>query len=247
VQTNAAFLCALLADDDVVAGRLDTELVERRIDDLVEDRYDDRVLVAAALVRLATMQPTGPALDPFDATSGWRIGTPAWASWAMRVGGHPPVEVRVRGTKDDAQVAVGDGPVEPARAVASAGGLTLTYRDETTSFAFAEDGETTWLAREGATWLIREQERLAAARHDDGGAVSGSVLAPMPGTVTVVHAAVGDRVGLGQPLLAVEAMKMEHALTAPIAGVLTELSASAGQSVVMDQVLAVVTPTEEGQ
>jgi acetyl-CoA/propionyl-CoA carboxylase, biotin carboxylase, biotin carboxyl carrier protein len=42
-------------------------------------------------------------------------------------------------------------------------------------------------------------------------------------------------------------MKMEHALTAPIAGVLTELSASAGQSVVMDQVLAVVTPTEEGQ
>jgi acetyl-CoA/propionyl-CoA carboxylase biotin carboxyl carrier protein len=247
VQTNAAFLRALLADDDVVAGRLDTELVERRIDDLVEDRYDDRVLVAAALVRLAAMQPTGPVLDPFDATSGWRLGSPAWASWAMRVGGHPPVEVRVRGTTDDAQVAVGDGPVEPARAVASAGGLTLTYRDDTTSFAFAEDGETTWLAREGATWLIREQERLAAARHDDGGAVSGSVLAPMPGTVTVVHAAVGDRVALGQPLLAVEAMKMEHALTAPIAGVLTELSANAGQSVVMDQVLAVVTPPGEGQ
>ncbi len=246
VQTNAAFLRALLADPDVRAGRLDTGLVERRIDELVTDRCDDRVPVAAALLRLASMQPTGPVVDPFATTSGWRVGAPAWASWVMRAGGRPPVEVRVRGTAGTAEVAVGDGPVEPAGAAVTAGRLTLTYRGVTTTFACAEEGETSWLARDGTTWLVREQERLAAARHDDAAAVSGSVLAPMPGTVTVVHVVVGESVAPGQPLLAVEAMKMEHGLTAPVAGVVTELSAEAGQSVVMDQVLAVVTPTEEG-
>ena len=246
VQTNAAFLRRLLADPDVAAGRLDTGLVERRMDDLVTERCDDRVLVAAALLRLASLQPAGPVVDPFAATSGWRVAAPAWASWVMRAGGCPPVEVRVRGTAGSAQVAVADGPVEPAGAVVAAGGLTLTYRGVTTAFVCAGQGDPSWLARDGETWLVREQERLAAARHDDAAAVSGSVLAPMPGTVTVVHVAVGAQVVSGQPLLAVEAMKMEHGLTAPVAGVLTELSVRAGQSVAMDEVLAVVTPTEEG-
>ncbi|WP_324276608.1 biotin/lipoyl-containing protein [Blastococcus brunescens] len=45
----------------------------------------------------------------------------------------------------------------------------------------------------------------------------------MPGTVTAVQAAVGDEVAAGTPLLVVEAMKMEHVLTAPVAGTVTEL------------------------
>jgi acetyl-CoA/propionyl-CoA carboxylase, biotin carboxylase, biotin carboxyl carrier protein len=57
-----------------------------------------------------------------------------------------------------------------------------------------------------------------------------------------VQAAVGDEVTVGTPLLVVEAMKMEHVLTAPIAGTVTELSATAGQTVALDERLAVVTP-----
>jgi acetyl-CoA/propionyl-CoA carboxylase biotin carboxyl carrier protein len=60
--------------------------------------------------------------------------------------------------------------------------------------------------------------------------------------VTVVQAAVGDDVVAGTPLLVVEAMKMEHVLTAPVAGTVTELGVTAGQTVALDERLAVVTP-----
>ncbi len=71
--------------------------------------------------------------------------------------------------------------------------------------------------------------------------------APMPGTVTVVKVAVGDVVAAGQSLLVVEAMKMEHVISAPHAGTVTELDVVAGSTVAMDQVLAVVTPEETGE
>ena len=71
----------------------------------------------------------------------------------------------------------------------------------------------------------------------------GVVTAPMPGTVTVVRATVGDQVEAGTPLLVVEAMKMEHVLTAPVAGTVAGLGVTAGQSVRLDERVAVVTPT----
>ncbi|GAB3212404.1 biotin carboxylase N-terminal domain-containing protein [Nocardia tengchongensis] len=68
----------------------------------------------------------------------------------------------------------------------------------------------------------------------------GSLLAPMPGAVIRLGAAVGDKVEKGQPILWLEAMKMEHTIAAPTAGVLTELNVSAGQQVEVGAVLAVV-------
>ncbi len=68
----------------------------------------------------------------------------------------------------------------------------------------------------------------------------GSLLAPMPGTVVGVHAAVGDNVTEGQTLLVMEAMKMQHTIAAPYAGVVSELAASEGQQVEAGAVLAVV-------
>ena len=69
----------------------------------------------------------------------------------------------------------------------------------------------------------------------------------MPGTVLVVKVAAGDVVRAGTPLLVVEAMKMEHTVTAPIDGVVSELPVRAGQQVALDETLAVVTPQEEQQ
>ena len=66
----------------------------------------------------------------------------------------------------------------------------------------------------------------------------------MPGTVTVVKVATGDEVMAGQGLLVVEAMKMEHLITAPHAGTVSELDVQPGTTVAMDQILAVVTPQE---
>ncbi|WP_043270480.1 biotin carboxylase N-terminal domain-containing protein [Streptomyces sp. CT34] len=71
----------------------------------------------------------------------------------------------------------------------------------------------------------------------------GSLLAPMPGTVVRIAdgLAEGDRVAAGQPLLWLEAMKMEHRITAPAAGTLTSLPARTGQRVEVGALLAVVT------
>jgi propionyl-CoA carboxylase alpha chain len=71
-------------------------------------------------------------------------------------------------------------------------------------------------------------------------AQAGSLLAPMPGTVTRLGAAVGDAVVAGQPLLWLEAMKMQHAIAAPAAGVVAELPVAVGQQVEVGAVLAVV-------
>jgi len=83
---------------------------------------------------------------------------------------------------------------------------------------------------------------IPAARFADPAAqvAAGSLLAPMPGTVVRLAAAVGDQVRAGQPLLYLEAMKMEHAISAPAAGVLAELPVAAGQQVEVGSVLAVV-------
>ncbi len=74
---------------------------------------------------------------------------------------------------------------------------------------------------------------------------AGSLLAPMPGSVVAVHAQVGDEVAEGQPILVMEAMKMQHTVSAPYSGTVTELAAITGQQVEAGTVLAVVTPDVE--
>jgi propionyl-CoA carboxylase alpha chain len=75
----------------------------------------------------------------------------------------------------------------------------------------------------------------------------GSLVAPMPGNVIRLGAAVGDTVAAGQPLIWLEAMKMEHTITAPADGVLTQLNVNTGQQVEVGAVLArVETPESEG-
>ena len=69
---------------------------------------------------------------------------------------------------------------------------------------------------------------------------AGSLLAPMPGSVVAIRAAVGDVVAAGQAILVMEAMKMQHTISAPHAGVLAELNAAEGQQVEAGAVLAVV-------
>ena len=72
----------------------------------------------------------------------------------------------------------------------------------------------------------------------DAAVAHGSLLAPMPGSVLRVGAAVGDTVAAGQPLIWLEAMKMEHTVAAPSDGVLAELNVESGQQVDVGAVLA---------
>jgi len=73
----------------------------------------------------------------------------------------------------------------------------------------------------------------------------GSLVAPMPGTVTAVHVAAGDQVAVGQPLLVLEAMKMQHPVVASAAGVVRSLDVVPGGQVDAGTVLAVIEAGEE--
>jgi propionyl-CoA carboxylase alpha chain len=75
----------------------------------------------------------------------------------------------------------------------------------------------------------------------------GSLLAPMPGMVARLGVAMGEQVAAGQPLLWLEAMKMEHVISAPAAGIVIELPVAAGQQVEVGSVLAVVKTDESGE
>jgi acetyl-CoA/propionyl-CoA carboxylase, biotin carboxylase, biotin carboxyl carrier protein len=239
--TNTAFLRALLADPDVRAARLDTGLVGRRLDVWTAAAPPDDVLVAAAVHALLALEPAGEVVDPFDVPGGWRVGEPAWTTWRMTVAGREPVPVRVRGRASSAEVVVGDAEPVAASGRRDGDALVVALGGTTRRYAWAQDGEVLWLGRDGAAWAVREQAPLEAAREGDAGA-GGPVLSPMPGTVTVVEVAEGQQVAAGDRLVVVEAMKMEHVLTAPVDGVVRELRARPGAAVAKDVPLLTVEP-----
>ena len=245
LHTNLAFLRALLADPDVVAGRLDTGLVERRLAELtgadLVGALPDDVFAAAGLERLLALSPppAGP-VDPWDLPGGWRLGEPAWASWRIEPAGQEPAEVRVRGTAGAAEVSVRPGgPAAPGSARWDGADLLVTYGGRTTRYAVARDGDVLWLGRDGHAWALGEADRLATARHVTA-AAHGAVRSPMPGTVIAVHVTAGEKVAAGQPLVTVEAMKMEHTLTSPVDGMVAAVEVRPGQRVRVDELLATV-------
>ncbi|MGH3433393.1 MAG: biotin/lipoyl-containing protein, partial [Thermocrispum sp.] len=241
LTTNVAFLRALVTDADVVAGRMDTQLVDRRLDDLVRPApVSDEVFAAAALDELLGMQPVGT--DPWDLPTGWRLGGPIGSAFRLACGGRV-VTVRVTGAPRAAQVSIDDAQPLPASAAWVDGRLHIRYAGVLQTYARLLDDDTLWLAAGGQTWAVGEQSLLAADAAAD--VAGGPVTSPMPGTVLVVRVKQGEPVAAGQPLLVVEAMKMEHTITAPVDGVVAELPVTAGQKVALDEVLAVVTPGEE--
>jgi 3-methylcrotonyl-CoA carboxylase alpha subunit len=88
---------------------------------------------------------------------------------------------------------------------------------------------------QGQAWLLTPWRKDGST---GGVASSGVILSPMPGRVIAVAVAAGDRVVRGQKLLTLEAMKMEHSLTAPFDGVVAELNAAPGAQVQVEAVLA---------
>ncbi|MFD8804825.1 acetyl-CoA carboxylase biotin carboxylase subunit [Streptomyces sp. NPDC059597] len=227
VPTNAGFLRRLLAHPAVVAGELDTGLVERAVDELVSTEVPEEVYEAAAAVRLEELRPEGDGwTDPFSVPSGWRLGgTPKAVSFPLRVAGLEPVTRTAR-----AAVVTGDH-------------VTVTLDGVRHTFHRAAD----WLGRDGDAWQVRDHDPVAASLTRSAHAGADSLTAPMPGTVTVVKVAVGDEVEAGQSLLVVEAMKMEHVVSAPHAGTVAELDVTPGSTVAMDQVLAVIEPKEAAE
>jgi acetyl-CoA/propionyl-CoA carboxylase biotin carboxyl carrier protein len=250
VGTNVAFLRSLIADPDVRAGRLDTGLAERRAAQpsppgagpdaagaaSPAESVPAAVLAAAALERMLSLEV--PAAGPWQVPDSWRSGGNAWTTW--HIAGHT---IRIRGLAAAADVSVDDSDPVPASASRASDGagaiLTVSYAGQLARYFCARDKGTFWLGRDGHTWALRPTEPIS----DKAAASStpaGNVTSPMPGVVQVVKVVVGAAVQLGEPLVIIEAMKMEHTVTAPVGGIVTSLAVLPGSQVTADQVLAVI-------
>ena len=246
VTTNLEFLRLLLALPEVASATMDTELIGRELASLPFARPDDSVFATAALLLFAERWATaGDSL--WTRPSGWRLGDPAPLRYRLAVDGRgdghgeeqPAVHaVTVSGTHTAAVVSVDGAEPVPASVIA--------LDDETAFVSVAGFGRSVvrWasaglveFAVGGVSWRVREvppERRLSA----DAVAVP-TISSPMPGSVVQVLVASGDRVEADQPLLIVEAMKMEHVLTAPGAGI-ARIDAAIGDHVERGQVLAAI-------
>jgi acetyl-CoA/propionyl-CoA carboxylase biotin carboxyl carrier protein len=274
VRTNLEFLGDLLADPDVVAGRLDTELVDRELPRLLssETTYPPTGLAVYGLLQLAALQPetSSGVVDPWAIPSGWRVGEHRPLLLRVdpraRATGEATddlVEIRVWGTPVAARVQVGDGPVwsaslrpgeGPSEPTMPAGTLLVTVDGVTRRWLHAtapdpanptnpiSPARRIWLNGDGRTWEVAAAAvRLRQRAESDGAA---EVRSPMPGVVLAVQVAEGDEVQAGQSLIVVEAMKMEHAVTAARAGRVGELLVAVGDHVALQQPLAFIHSAE---
>ncbi len=243
VTTNLAFLERLAADADMVAGRVDTGLIDRRIAALAappEPTAADLALGAAALGGqlapgpVAFWRPWGAGRSHATLETG---GAPATVGYGVRAeGGGIAIEAeiardggqeRVRLSARAAggalwQVAEGDAPARPMRLHRDPGGVTI--------------------ARDGARLRLAMRDPVAAAEAETGSA--DSLAAPLPGLVRAVAAEPGARVRRGAPLVVLEAMKMEHSLAAPRDGIVAEVLAGVGEHVAEGAVLVRLAPEE---
>ncbi|MGA1556638.1 MAG: biotin carboxylase N-terminal domain-containing protein [Ilumatobacteraceae bacterium] len=230
VTTNVGFLRNLLADPDVRAGRLDTGLVERRLEALTVDGSAEVAVVVAALCSVAE-SPT----DAWSALTGWRHGRRSATRIEFDVAGAGRMAAAVTSHGVVTTVAVDGGDPMVCRLDLEAGRVVI---DGTVHpVVMARSGSVSHVAVGGSTWRVERVRSRGVAESAAGGAGDGAVRSPMPGTVIAVSVSAGDRVVAGAVVAVVEAMKMEHTLRAPSDGVVAEVAVAAGATVALDQML----------
>jgi acetyl/propionyl-CoA carboxylase alpha subunit len=240
VTTNRAFLLSVLDHPEFRAGNLDTHFLETHANDLHAERTsEDARRRAATAVTLAAHEqararPAIPALEPGFRNSSFQ---PQWVEY--RDGDRTlRVEYENRGG-DVVAIAIDGGAYEQVRVVSwrdgelafeDAGGVRWTHR-------ICRDGDVHYAQSSDGAFALVEQPRFP--EHDVAQA-PGACVAPMPGKVVKVLVEAGQRVEASQPLIVLEAMKMEHVVRAPEAGTVTELAVAEADQVDADALLAVV-------
>lgn len=105
-------------------------------------------------------------------------------------------------------------------------------------------GEQLWYHYAGESWVFQPRAKRRNGPHSQGGISHRQVMAPMPGKVIKILVQVGDPVELGQPVIVMEAMKMEYTLEARAEGVVERLNCLPGDQVSLGLELLSVSPKE---
>jgi len=240
VTTNRDLLARVLRHPGFLAGELDTHFLDRHAEELlaVDATVGPRAALAATLWCHEQARGTGP--QPF-VEPGWRNVWFAAQRSTWKVGGAElAVGYRHHGGARFT-VTVGDQAAREVR-VLDCRGTTIAWEDGGLArrAEVIATGEASWHVA-GAGWAA---DVVRAPRFPDRTAAvaPGSLVAPMPGKVVKLGAAVGDTVAAGTMILVLEAMKMEQPVKTPIAGVVDAIVVGPGDQVAADQLLAVVRP-----
>ncbi|EHK83100.1 acetyl/propionyl-CoA carboxylase, alpha subunit [Saccharomonospora azurea SZMC 14600] len=235
--TNRDLLVAVLRHPAFLAGDTHTDFLDRHAAEVLDaGASEDTVrlsVLAAALADAAHNRARARVLASLPA--GWRNVPSAPHTKSYRHGGVEHV-VRYTATRsgfvpeDRADVTVESAT--PERVLLTVGGVRRAFDVCRYPDLVTVDSPQGFV---GLTPVPRFGDPAAEL-------AEGSLTAPMPGAVARVAVAVGDEVRAGQPLLWLEAMKMEHRVAAPVDGVVTELAVAPGTQVEQGAVLAVVTP-----
>ena len=218
VANNVEFLARLVASPAFASADLDTDLIERERDFLfpASRGTPDEAWLLAALAELEReRQEAGPARSPWDARDGWRLNSRASRTLALRLG---DVQREVSVEYAAGGYALGlDGPrVLASGEFGAHGEFRARLGERRIHAAVIVAGERRHVFFEGRTWpIVRVDPSRAAGPGDE---LHGRLTAPMPGKVIALLAEAGARVEKGEPLLVLEAMKMEHTIKAPRAG-----------------------------
>ena len=240
--TNIAFLGALSRHAGFSAGEVDTGLIERDLGTLTAlEAPDPRTWALAAIAELGLASPRHSS-DPWAALTAFRQWEPArlYANLTWR-SDNATVQLVVRdpGTYMAETPA---GPITLALRTMQDGRLRIeTGGIEEGAEVVLDPHHVTVLLAGRATTFVRHDP---LASDDDDAAHADDILSPMPGLVKAVHVSSGVAVSKGDPLVVVEAMKMEHTLAAARDGTVAEVLVAAGDQVQGDAVLLRLQPVE---
>ncbi|MEP9371054.1 acetyl/propionyl/methylcrotonyl-CoA carboxylase subunit alpha [Mesorhizobium sp. KR1-2] len=212
--TNVGFLAALAQDKDFAAGDVDTGLIERKQAALTAKRQPDNGVIARAALAASGARPSeGLPDDPWAALPGYSHFHPIERQVSLHFGGKE-FKAGVTALANGRFAVRFDGMPPMAQSQADLAG-TVCWPGHVTVFA------------KGTSFTFSVPDPFASAADAEAGAVS--MRAPMPGLVKLVRADKGDAVKKGQPLLILEAMKMEHTIAAQHDGVIAEIAIEGAQ------------------
>jgi 3-methylcrotonyl-CoA carboxylase alpha subunit len=223
LRTNGGFLSRLVQFQPVLDGEVHTGLIESNMealafpDDVAKTLTEDAAtaLVASYLHQTYDIEP-GIHVGDIDSLSDvWR------AAVGFRANGRPAKRVTLFTSSDAIDI-----------------NLPNNFRSRRIHSYFDRGGSLS-VMRYGETLTFKER----GSHRSSAGSSSGDILSPMPGRIIAVEVAQGQTVTKGQKLLTLEAMKMEHSLTAPFDGVVAELNATAGAQVQVEALMVRIEPS----